>query len=183
MKGLDAFITVFGDITVLHVIEVLLALGFLYFVYKKVSAFLIEQHEAQKLKDEQLKEALDGVHKYPEYRKQSLEIQKELKDDIQELRDSQQELRQAQKDIIQHLTEMEEQKKRRDRNKLRDLLLQNYRYYTNKETNPSQSWSKMEAEAFWELFSDYEDMGGNGYVHTEVLPAMQRLMVTEVGKK
>ena len=183
MNSLNAFIAVFGDITVLKVIEYCLAAVCIYMLYKKISKILIDQHEAQKLKDAQLQEALDGVHKYPEYRKQSLEIQQELQGDIQELRDAQQELRETQKEIINHLTEMEEQKKRRDRNKLRDLLLQNYRYYTNKETNPSQSWTKMESEAFWELFTDYEDMGGNGYMRTTVMPEMQRLVVTEVGKK
>lgn len=183
MKELDAFINVFGDITILHVVEVLLAFGFLYIVYKKISNFIIQQHEIQKVKDEQLKEALDGVHKYPEYRQQSVEIQTELKREIRELREGQQELKDAQQKIIEQLLEMEEQKKRKERNKLRDLLLQNYRYYTNKDTNPSQSWSKMESEAFWELFSDYEDAGGNGYMRTEVMPAMQRLIVTEVGKK
>lgn len=180
---LDAFVAMFGDITVLQVVEFFLAAACVYILYKKISKVLIEQHEAQKVKDEQLKEALDGVHKYPEYRQQSLKIQKELQGDIQELREAQQELRHTQQDIIKHLTEIEEQKKRRDRNKLRDLLLQNYRYYTNEETNPSKSWSKMEAEAFWELFTDYEDMGGNGYMRTEVMPAMQRLTITEVGKK
>lgn len=40
----------------------------------------------------------------------------------------------------------------------------------------------MEAEAFWELFRDYEDLGGDGYMHTEVQPAMERLVVTEFGK-
>ena len=176
MGNLNAFLKVFGDITVLHVVEVLCAVSFLYFVYKKVSTFLIEQHEAQKLKDEQLKEALDGVHKYPEYRRQSLEIQQELKGEIKELKETQQK-------IMNQLMEIEEQKKRKERNKLRDLLLQNYRYYTNKETNPSQSWSRMEAEAFWELFRDYEEAGGNGYIHTTVLPEMERLIVTEVGIK
>ena len=182
MKELDAFLSVFGDITVAHLVELCLAAVCVYVLYKKIKKVLIEQHEAQKLKDEQLKEALDGVHKYPEYRKQSLEIQQALQCEIAELRASQQELRDTQQEIIKQLLEMEEQKKRKERNKLRDLLLQNYRYYTNKETNPSQSWSKMEAEAFWELFSDYEDAGGNGYMRSDVMPAMQRLIVTEVGK-
>lgn len=173
----------FGDITILTVIEFILSVALVYAVYKKVNSFIIQQHEARKLKDAQLQEALDGVHKYPEYRQQSVEIQQELKGDIQELRESQQELRQTQQDIIKHLTEIEEQNRRKERNKLRDLLLQNYRYYTNKETNPSQSWSKMEAEAFWELFGDYEDAGGNGYMRTIVMPAMQCLIVTEVGKR
>lgn len=176
MKGMDEFLRIFGDITVFNIVEVLCAFAFLYFVYKKVSDFLIQQHEAQKLKDAQLKEALDGVHKYPEYRKQSLEIQKEFKDEISALKISQQE-------IMQRLIAMEEQNKKRERNKLRDRLLQNYRYYTNIEKNPSQTWTKMESEAFWEMFKDYEEAGGNGYIHSEVLPAMERLIVVEVGMK
>lgn len=35
----------------------------------------------------------------------------------------------------------------------------------------------MEAEAFWELFKEYEDRGGNGYVHSVVQPAMNELTV------
>ena len=129
MKGMDEFLRLFGDITVLHVVEILCALMFLYFIYKKASNFLIQQHKAQELKDAQLKEALDGVHKYPEYRKQSLEIQKEINNEISTLKDSQ-------KEIMQRLIAMEEQNKKRERNKLRDRLLQNYRFYTNKEKNP-----------------------------------------------
>ena len=41
----------------------------------------------------------------------------------------------------------------------------------------------MESEAFWELFREYEDAGGNGYMHTEVLPAMELLTVVEPGEK
>lgn len=179
MKELDAFLNVFGDITVAHVVELFLAAFCVYILYKKISKVLIEQHEAQKLKDEQLKEALDGVHKYPEYRKQSLEIQQGLQDEIRELREGQQELREAQQAIIKQLLEMEEQKKRKERNKLRDLLLQYYRRYANEETNPSQSWPRIEAESFWALFSDYEEAGGNGHMKDEVAPAMRRLNITD----
>lgn len=176
MKGLDQFLALFGDITVLSLTEFLLACAFLWFIYKKASNFLIQQHEAQKLKDAQLKEALDGVHKYPEYRKQSLDIQREINNEISTLRDNQQE-------IMKRLIAMEEQNKKRERNKLRDRLLQNYRYYTNIETNPSQTWTEMESEAFWEMFKDYEEAGGNGYMHSTVLPEMERLIVVEVGTK
>ena len=63
------------------------------------------------------------------------------------------------------------------------MLLQNYRYYTNECQNPSKSWTKMEAEAFWELFREYEEAGGNGYMHTVVQPEMERLLVIELGKQ
>lgn len=179
MKEFDAFVNVFGDITVLHAIELIAALLFIYIIYKKISSFIISQHEIQQLKDAQLQEALDGVHKYPEYRQQSLEIQKELTEHIKELRETQNELKDTQQAIIQQLREMEEQKKRKERNKLRDLLLKYYRRYGNIEANPSQSWSRIEAEAFWALFRDYEEDGGNGHMKDEVAPAMRSLRIVD----
>ena len=60
-------------------------------------------------------------------------------------------------------------------NDLRNKLLQLYRYYSSKQKNPMQAWSEMEAKAFWDMFGDYEDAGGNGHMKTEVKPAMRRL--------
>ena len=79
--------------------------------------------------------------------------------------------------------QMQEENNRRERNKLRDRLLQSHRYYTNPKLNPNQSWTAMEAEAFWELFRDYEDAGGNGYVHSVVQPAMEQLTVIEIPRQ
>ena len=59
-------------------------------------------------------------------------------------------------------------------------LLQSYRYYTDKERNPLGAWTSMEAEAFWVLFKEYEDAGGNGYIHTVVQPAMNLLKVIDI---
>lgn len=148
----------------------------MWFAYKKVRDYLIKRHEREKQKADELQEALTAVRKYPEYRQQSIEIQRLLETEIQELRT-------AQQDTLNRLVRMEELSEQRDRNKLRDLLLQNYRYYTNKDTNPSQTWTRMESEAFWELFRDYESAGGNGYMHTDVLPAMERLVIVEMGEK
>lgn len=172
MTGFEEFKDLFGDITVLSVIEMLLAVVFLVFIGKKVRDYLIKKHEMDRIRDEQIREALEAVRKYPEYRQQSIRIQELLEGEIQELR-------QMQEDQSQRLLDMEETTKRRERNKLRDRLLQNYRYYTNKQENPSQSWTRMESEAFWELFRDYEDAGGDGFMHTEVQPAMERLTIIE----
>lgn len=174
MTGFDEFINIFGNVTILNVIEILLAGIFLYMVYMKLRDHLIKVHESEKKRDEQLQEALEAVRKYPEYRKKSVEIQQKLENEIQGLRISQQE-------TAERLAAMEEATKRRERNKLRDRLLQNYRYYTSSDTNPSGTWTRMESEAFWELFRDYEDADGNGYVHTVVLPEMEKLIVVEVG--
>ena len=176
LTGFDEFAKIFGEISVLSVVELFLAGLFLYLIYKKVRDHLIKVHESEKKRDEQLREALEAVRKYPEYRKQSVQIQQKLENDIQALRRSQEE-------TMERLVTMEELTKRTERNKLRDLLLQNYRFYTNSETNPNLSWTKMESEAFWELFRDYEDAGGNGYMHTDVLPAMEKLRVIDISNK
>ena len=180
MKGLDEFLDLFGDITVSQLVTGIFTLVFMFFIYKQVKKYFDEKIKAQneriqaeKKRDADIQEALIAVRKYPEYRQQSIKIQELLEGEIQELRVMIQEDK-------ERLARMEEQDRRRECNKLRDMLLQNYRYYTNKERNPHQSWTQMEAEAFWELFGDYEDLGGNGYMHTVVQPEMERLMVVDV---
>ena len=58
---------------------------------------------------------------------------------------------------------------------LRDRLLEAYRYYTGKG-----AWNIMEADVFWELFSDYEKLGGDGFVHCKIEPAMRALPVQKI---
>lgn len=150
-----------------------MACVFLWFIYKKVKDYFVRVHDAEQERDAKLNEALAGVRKYPEYRQQSVNIQHNLNDRIQGLESSQNE-------IIQRLERMEESAKRADRNKLRDKLLQSHRYYTNPETNPSGTWTSLEAEAFWEFFREYEDKGGNGFIHSVVQPDMERIPVIDI---
>lgn len=173
MTGSNEFLEVFGHITLAQVVYVIMAIVFLVLVYKKVSDYLIKRHDAEQEKDKHLKEALEAVGKYPEYRKQSVEIQKQLTKEIQEIKDTLE-------DHTKRLDKMEKDSKKREVNKLRETLLQNYKYYTSKDKNPMQSWTRMESEAFWDLFTDYEEMGGNGYMHTVVQPAMLLLNVIEI---
>lgn len=171
--GAEAFLKVFGDFTVANVVQILLAFGFMVYTGKKVNSYLINKHDLEEEKNVQLRKALDAVERYPEYRQKSVEIQQKLEKEIQGLR-------KIQEESIRRLDKMETDTKRRERNKCRDILLQNFRYFTNREKNPMQAWTRMEAEAFWELFHDYEDMEGNGYVHTEVQPEMNLLEIIEL---
>lgn len=184
--GLEQFLEIFGRITISKLIVLGLAILFCFKIYKQIKKFfenkkkiLIEQHEAQKEKDEKLNMVLEEVNKYPQYREQSRQIQKSFRDEIDGLKESQKTLAETQQDICLTLKDMQEKQERRERNKLRDKLLQSYRYYTDKQRNPNQTWTKMESEAFWELFSDYEDMNGDGYMHTVVQPAMNLLKVID----
>lgn len=183
MKYLDQFLCVFGDVTVSEIIKFVFALLFLYAIYKEVKKLndaKIEERrkEAEEEKEHKKKvdEAWEVTRKYPAYHQESIDIRDGLKKEIKEMREYFDEM-------MKRFDKMEEQNKKRECSKLRDMLLQNYRYYTNINQNPSQSWTRMESEAFWELFREYEEAGGNGYMHTEVLPAMQRLNIIEVGKK
>lgn len=183
MKYLDQFLATFGDITVGEVTIVLLAVFFGYAFYKelkKLNDAKIEERQA-KLEEERAQkkkvdEAWEVTQKYPVYHQESIDIRDGLKQEIQEIRD-------YCSNLMKRFEEIEEQNKKRECSKLRDMLLQNYRYYTSNTQNPSQSWTRMESEAFWELFREYEEAGGNGYMHTEVLPAMQRLNIIDVGRK
>ena len=179
MKAVDAFLTAFGDITLGDVVIWGLALAFVITVCKRIWDKLIALYEAKRQKDEQMRQTWEAVSKYPEYRKQSVQIQQLLEGEIQEIREMQRQNTKALKELQARMDQNEEQSNRRNRNKLRDLLLQNFRYYTNPKTNPNQTWTHMEAETFWELFRDYEDMGGNGYVHSEVLPKMEQLLIVD----
>lgn len=190
MTGFDEFIKIFGNVTVLNVIEIILAGVFLFILYKKVKKYLIERYEENKVRDEQLQSALAAIEKYPTYREQSLSIQRQLNDDIralknslEELKEKQEELKTSQQELQEHQLQVEELSNKRERNKTRDRLLEIYRYYTNDKYNPKKEWSKMESEAFWELFGDYEEAGGDGYMHSEVQPAMNLLTVIDLKQK
>ena len=168
MQGMEEFKLIFGGVTLWQVVELGLAVSFAAMIYRKVKSYIVERHDAEQERDEKLATALDSISKYPEYRAQSLKIQDELRGEIAELRSTQQQ-------TAQRLQEMEESQRMLERNKLRDRLLQGYRYYT-----AQGEWTIMEAEAFWELFRDYESRGGNGHMHRVVEPTMRALSVLPI---
>ena len=183
MKFLDQFLATFGDITVGEVTIFLLAIFFGYAFYKEIKKYndanIAERQakmEEERIQKKKLDEAYAVTQKYPAYHQESIDIRDGLKKEIQEIRD-------FCNALMKRFEEIEEQNKKRECSKLRDMLLQNYRYYTSEQQNPSKSWTRMESEAFWELFREYEEAGGNGYMHTEVQPAMERLNIVEVGRK
>lgn len=186
MTGLEEFETLFGDVTIATLIELAVVIAFMAKIYKKVKGY-IDARKADLLKEERAKEAKERAEQeraakldaalafidgYPEDKAESEKARKELEDKIEALK-------QSQDANTEKLHQMEETQMRESRNRLRDTLLERYRYYTDASRNPSQSWTSMESEAFWELFGDYERAGGDGYMHTEVQPAMNRLHIVD----
>lgn len=183
MKYLDEFLCIFGDITITELTTFALALFFLYAIWKEIKKFndaKIAEHQRRAEEERTLKEKVESSYavtqKYPVYHQESIDIRDGLKKEIQEIRD-------YCSTLMSRFEEIEEQNKKRECSKLRDMLLQNYRYYTNDCQNPSKSWTRMESEAFWELFREYEEAGGNGYMHSVVRPEMERLEVIEIGHR
>jgi hypothetical protein len=183
MKYLDYFLSLFGDITVAELMTFILAMFFLYAIWKEIKKFndaKIKEHQKKAEEEKEQKAKLDSAYevtlKYPIYHQESIDIRDGLKKEIQEIRD-------YCSTLMKRFEEIEEQNKKRECSKLRDMLLQNYRYYTNDCQNPSRSWTRMESEAFWELFREYEEAGGDGYMHSVVQPEMERLTIIEVGHK
>lgn len=167
---MESFLQTFGNITIGRTALAVAAIIFLIKIYKKIERYFSEKAITEKEKDTQIQKVIEQAKKYPEWHQQSVKIQQKFTDAIDGLKESQQE-------TIKRLQSLEEEIQRRERNKLRDRILQSYRYYTSEEKNHLKAWSEMEADAFWKIFKDYEESKGDGYVHTDVQPAMNSLEV------
>lgn len=153
-----------------------------------------KQKDLEKAKEEQLKQencARDAkiasleaaVNALPGYRAQSLQIQAQLKDTDEEilkvLSDIKGGIKENQDILNTRLDRLED----REKNAIRAKLLDEYRLFTDESKNPMQAWSEMEHHAFFKLVKDYEALNGNDYVHSDVLPAMNRLAVIPMSDK
>ena len=160
---MEYFLQLFGAIPLSTVIVFIAAVAFLVGLNIKVYKFIVTNHDKLQEKDETLKKIVDCLEEVKQE-------QKGLKEAINELRGAQQEIAEKQ-DIF------EERHRNHSLNRLRDCLLGSYRYYTDPKKNPLQAWSEMEKEAFDKLFHDYEELGGDGFMHSTVEPAMAALEV------
>ena len=159
------------------------------FIFNKVAGIpkeLKKQREADRKRianieetiekmEERLAKVEEAVGHYPEYRAQSLQIQSQLKqadNHILEVCDS---IKSAVIANGENLDKRLDDLERRERNSLRAKILDEYRLYTDERKNPKQAWTEMEHHSFFKLVEDYESLGGNDYVHSTVLPAMNEL--------
>ena len=75
--------------------------------------------------------------------------------------------------IVVTLEEMQRKSNETELKRLKDSLVQYYNQYKT-----IGEWSKLEKDAFWDLFDDYESRGGDGYIHGIVEPVMRELKET-----
>ena len=175
-------------------IIVAIIVGFFIFVYKFRDSIkkILETYRQEENKKE------DFLHKVESYDAKILNLEKHHEEDMNKMYQNQLAYRQQSLDkqanidkqfselvdrieiIAKMLNEQHEEQKRMKCNELREKLLNSYRHFTSLELNPKQEWNEMEAEAFWHLFSDYEELGGNGFMHSTVKPAMEQLTVLKI---
>ena len=72
---------------------------------------------------------------------------------------------------------------KREKNAIRAKLISEYRLFTDESKNPMLAWSEMEHHAFFELVKDYEDLHGNDYIHSTVIPAMNKLDIVQLSDR
>lgn len=173
-----------------HIITVALTLATTLIFNKLIGVpkELKKQKEITEQKEEQLKQencardtkiaALEAaVNALPGYRAQSLQIQAQLQDTDKEILNACIDIKNGVLENQTILNERLDRLEKREKNALRQKILQEHRIFTDETMNPMKAWTEMEHHSFFELVKDYEELGGNDYVHSEVLPAVNKLRV------
>ena len=167
------------------------------FIFNKVVGLpkeLRKQREAEAQKEAKLKQenctrdakiaALESaINALPGYRAQSLQIQSQLQNTDKEILAACNEIKNSVLENQHVLNDRLDRLEKREKNAIRAKLLDEYRLFTDETKNPMLAWSEMEHHAFFELVRDYEDLKGNDYVHSTVLPAMNELVVIPMSDK
>ena len=177
MLGYEEFMKTFGSITISIVIEVILAAIFVMWAYKKLKDKIIGSYEERQQQRADIDEALEGVRALPEYKKENTKIQTQLKNADDKILDTCQKIQDGVNENQRILNERLDKLEDRERNALRAKILEMHRLFTSKKRNPLHAWSEMERDAFNDLIEDYEELNGNGHVHTVVIPDMHMLKV------
>ena len=147
-----------------------------------------KQKEAERMEKEQLAEEAKerdqkiatlevAVASLPGYRAQSLQIQQQLQAADTAILATCQQIQAGVAENQKILNARLDKLEKRERNALREKILREYRLMCSDTLNEMHAWSEMEAHAFFALVKDYEDLGGNDYVHSVVLPAVNELEV------
>lgn len=135
---------------------------------------------SNELRDAKISALQAAVDALPSYRAQSLQIQTQLQTTDREILAACEAIQRGVADNQRILNERLDRLEEREKNAIRQKLLDEHRLFTNSERNPMKAWTEMEHHAFFKLVKDYEDLGGNDYVHSQVIPDMNKLEVIKM---
>lgn len=176
---MNEFIQLFGGIPLSTAIVFIVAISFLIATGSKVYKFIVKTHDSLQEKNQALDVLKKDVRELKEHIA-SEEQWKELKEKQINLEEILNQILETQKVLVEKQQTFEEENHSHNVNRLRDRLLQSYRYYTSEVKNPMLAWTEMEKEAFDNLLTDYYAQGGNSFVHTKVDPEMASLEVISI---
>lgn len=176
---MDEFIQLFGKIPLSTVVIFIAAISFLIATGSKAYKFIVKTHDSLQEKNQVLDDLKKDVRELKEHT-ESKEQWKELKEKQSNLEEILNQILETQKILVEKQQTFEEENHSHNVNRLRDRLLQSYRYYTSEVKNPLLAWTEMEKEAFDNLLADYYAQGGNSFVHTKVDPEMASLEVVSL---
>lgn len=192
---MEAFLKLFGNITILEVIEFVLAVSFLIIAFIKFIKFVNKKHDVDQQRTADIQEALAGARSVPKCQEHSKQVHKELKDEITTVHDNLETkilnleqkvdtkidgLQDTLDGIMQHLKEIDDDRKKRERNKAREELLQGHRMFCDVDKNPMKAWSSLERDSWLARYDDYIECGGNGDMQRRIYPDMCDLMIVHM---
>ncbi len=135
------------------------------------------QAEEDRIRDQKIATLEVAVASLPGYREQSLQIQQQLQAADTTILATCQQIQAGVTESHRVLNARLDKLEKREKNALREKILREYRLMCSDTLNEMRAWSEMEAHAFFALVRDYEELGGNDYVHSVVLPAVNELEV------
>ena len=179
MKADEAFLSIFGDLTILHVVEFLFAMYFIIRVSMDAIKYINRKHDEEQQKTEDLAEALAGVRQMPQYRADSVKIRGQLEQKITDVHDEMNskfdDVAKKFDAVMDRLNAMDAENKKRARNRIREELMQGHRMFTDPIKNPMKAWSSLEHDSWFALYEDYLDCNGNGDMQYRICPEMNNL--------
>lgn len=184
MKPEEALINMFGNLTVLHVVEFLFAMYFIIRVSMDAIKFINKKHDEEQQKSADLAEALAGSRDLPGYHKQSIEIRAQLEQQItdvhNEMNDKFDDVAKKFDAVMERLGAMDAENKKRARNRTREELMRGYRMFTDPTKNPMKAWTSLEHDSWFFQYEDYLDCDGNGDMKNRICPEMNNLEVIHI---
>ena len=181
LKADEAFLNIFGNLTVLHVVEFCFAMYFIIRISIDIIKFINQKHDEEQQKTADLAEALNGVRQMPQYRADSIKIRGQLE---QKITDVHNEVNNKFDDVtkkfdalMDRINSMDAENKKRARNRIREELMQGHRMFTDPTKNPMKAWTSLEHDSWFALYDDYLECNGNGDMQYRICPDMNNLDV------
>lgn len=173
---MSAFVEFFGGLTLSSVVTFIVAISFIIGCVIKLYKFIVKNHDLQQEKNQVLKDIQVKLAEITTNQEKLETTMKTFTSKQQDLEEGLALISEQQELLAEQQKKFENTYKEKNVNKLRELLIQNYNYYYNENTNPLRMWTSLEKESFNKLLKDYEAADGNGYIHSHVVPDLSTLI-------